>query len=421
MAPEPPRTSRQALVRVAGVSKIYPRVHRPGERLRAFAALLAGREPVAGARVLSDVSLEVFRGESVGIIGENGAGKSTLLKVLTGVISPSRGSVEVNARVAALLELGAGFQPDFSGIDNVRMKAALLGMSARQLEHKLDEILDFADIGDYVHEPVKHYSSGMVVRLGFAVVAASDPQLLITDEVLAVGDESFQKKCIRWIENFLERGNTLLLVSHSMYLVQKLCQRALWLHQGAPRQIGGVFPVTQAYLAWHEEKNAAERRHRRAVQGEGGLYRVAAFRLPGHDRNSGPETVQPASAGHGPDHGPADDIVLQAGSDLHAELILHSPDGRTPVALLGVIRADGTPVYGVASDFDGVAAQRVDEQHFRFRIHFERLPLLPGLYSIRGHAMDPEGLRLCDTAEIRFSVSGESRELGMVRLPHRWS
>jgi lipopolysaccharide transport system ATP-binding protein len=384
-----------------GVSKIYPRVHRPGERLRAFAALLAGREPDAGAEVLSEVSLEVFAGQSVGIIGENGAGKSTLLKVLTGVISPSRGSVAVNARVAALLELGAGFQPDFSGIDNVRMKAALLGMSARQLERRLDDILDFADIGDYVHEPVKHYSSGMVVRLGFAVVAASDPQLLITDEVLAVGDESFQKKCIRWIENFLDDGNTLLMVSHSMYLVQKLCQRALWLHQGRVREAGGVFPVTQAYLAWHEQRNAVERRQRHARQGADGLYRVAAFGLPAH-------------AGE-------DDVVIPAGGDLDAELTLYSPDGRAPVALLGLLRADGTPVYGVASDFDGVAAQRLDGQHFRFRIHFESLPLLPGSYSIRGHAMDPEGLRLCDTAEIRLTVSGESRELGMVRLPHRWS
>jgi len=283
----------QPLVRVQGVSKFYPRVSRPGERLRAFAALLAGRQSREGAEVLHDVSLEVLRGQSLGIIGENGAGKSTLLKVLTGVISPSRGTVEVNAPVAALLELGAGFQPEFSGIDNVRMKAALLGMSARELESKLDDILAFADIGDYVYEPVKHYSSGMVVRLGFAVVSASDPELLITDEVLAVGDESFQKKCIRWIESFLERGNTLLMVSHSMYLVQKLCQRALWLQQGRVREFGEAFPVTQAYLAWHEEKNASERRHRRAHQGEGGLYRVAAFRLqwrrgPGHTRRQRP-------------------------------------------------------------------------------------------------------------------------------------
>ncbi len=391
----------EPLVRIRGVSKFYPRVHRPRERLRAFASLMTGSEIREGAEVLHDVSLEVMPGQSFGIIGENGAGKSTLLKILTGVITPSRGTVEVNARIAALLELGAGFQPEFSGLDNIRMKAALLGMSAAHLDSHLDDILAFADIGDYVYEPVKHYSSGMVVRLGFAVVAASDPELLITDEVLAVGDESFQKKCIRWIESFLEQGNTLLMVSHSMYLVQKLCRQALWLHEGRCREIGDVFPVTQSYLAYHEERSASESRHRRAQQGEGGLYRVSEFSLPG-------------TIGDG-------DPVIAMGDDLVAELVLHSPDGRPPVALFGVMRADGTPVYGVASDYDVVDAEKLDDKHYRFRICFKALPLLPGSYSIRGHAMDPQGIRLCDTAELRFTVSGESRELGIIRLPHRWN
>jgi lipopolysaccharide transport system ATP-binding protein len=391
----------QPLIRVKGVSKFYPRVHRPRERLRAFTSLMTGSELHEGAEVLHDVSLEVTAGQSFGIIGENGAGKSTLLKVLTGVISPSRGSVEVNTRIAALLELGAGFQPEFSGIDNVRMKAALLGMSSIQLDSHLDEILAFADIGDYVYEPVKHYSTGMVVRLGFAVVAASDPELLITDEVLAVGDESFQKKCIRWIESFLERGNTLLMVSHSMYMVQKLCRQALWLHEGRTREIGDVFPVTQSYLAYHEERSAAERRQRRSLRGDSGLYRVSEFSLPGKEGSG--------------------DLVIACGGILEAELVLHSPDGRSPVALFGVMRADGTPVYGVASDYDGIEAEWVDEHHYRFRIRFDRLPLLPGSYSIRGHAMDPQGIRLCDTAELRFTVSGESRELGITRLPHSWN
>ena len=390
----------EPLVRVEGVSKFYPRVHRPGERLRAFAALMAGRTVGEGAEVLHDVSLEVRRGQSFGIIGENGAGKSTLLKVLTGVISPSRGRVAVNGRVAALLELGAGFQPDFSGIDNVRMKSALLGMSARQLDRKMDEILAFADIGDYVHEPVKHYSSGMIVRLGFAVVAASEPELLITDEVLAVGDESFQKKCIRWIERFLEDGNTLMMVSHSMYLVQKLCQQAIWLHEGRTRKLGDVFPVTQSYLAWHEEKNAAERRHRNELKGASGHYRVADLRLVDHESDGS--------------------AVLAGGGSLQAEMILESPVGRAPIGLFGIIRADGTPVYGVGSDFDGVNPEKLPDGRFRLTIRFAELPLLPGTYSLRGHAMDPEGIRLFDTAEIRFSVEGESREMGMVRLPHRW-
>ncbi len=389
------------LVRLQCVSKFYPRVHRPRERLKAFASLMTGKKSLEGAEVLSDINLEITRGQSFGIIGENGAGKSTLLKVLTGVISPSSGTVEVNARIAALLELGAGFQPEFSGIDNVRMKAALLGMSAAQLDRQIDKILAFADIGDYVYEPVKHYSSGMVVRLGFAVVAASDPELLITDEVLAVGDESFQKKCIRWIESFLERGNTLLMVSHSMYIVQKLCRQALWLHEGRSRQLGDVFPVTQSYLAYHEERSAAEREHRHSLSGDRGLYRVSDFRLPGGDGESG--------------------RTIGQGEQLEAELVLESPDGQAPVALFGVMRADGTPVYGVASDFDGISPERLDENHFRFRIRFDSLPLLPGSYFIRGHAMDPQGIRLCDTAELRFTVSGESREMGVVRLPHSWN
>ncbi|MBT8048786.1 MAG: ABC transporter ATP-binding protein [Xanthomonadales bacterium] len=389
------------LVRIRGVSKFYPRVHRPRERLRAFASLMAGSRIREGAEVLHDVSLEVTAGQSFGIIGENGAGKSTLLKILTGVISPSRGSVEVNARIAALLELGAGFQPEFSGIDNVRMKSALLGMSASHLDAHMDEILAFADIGDYVYEPVKHYSSGMVVRLGFAVVAASDPQLLITDEVLAVGDEAFQKKCIRWIESFLDRGNTLLMVSHSMYLVQKLCRQALWLHDGRMREIGDVFPVTQSYLAYSEERTSAERRHRREQSGDSGLYRIKDFALPDQEGER--------------------DLVIGFGGDLRAELVLHSPDGQPPVALFGVMRADGTPVYGVASDFDEIEAEKLDQNHFRFRICFDQLPLLPGSYSLRGHAMDSQGIRLCDTAELRFSVAGESREMGMIRLPHSWN
>ncbi len=390
----------QPLVQVSNVSKFYPRVHHPWERLRAFSALLRGKEPSQGAQVLKDVSFEVLPGESYGIIGENGAGKSTLLKVLTGVISPSSGSVVVRPRVAALLELGAGFQPDFSGMDNVRMKAALLGLTPAQLDQRMDQILAFADIGEYVHEPVKHYSSGMVVRLGFAVVAASDPELLITDEVLAVGDESFQKKCIQWIESFLDRGNSLLLVSHSMFLVQKLCQRALWLHEGRTRMQGDVFDVTQSYLAWHEARSERERQQRDALSGNSGIYRIEHFGLNG--------MVEPQ------------ELDLQQGATLETSLTLISPDGRPPVALFGIVRADGTAVYGVSSDFDHIPAEKLDDNRFRYRLRFSELPLLPGSYSIRGHAMDPEGLRVCDTSEKRFRVTGNSRELGFVRLKHEW-
>ena len=244
------------LVEARALGKAYPKVHRNADRLRALARLLVGSGSGDRHEVLRDVTLDVVRGESLGLIGENGAGKSTLLKLVTGVLTPTSGSVRVNGTIGALLELGAGFHPEYSGRDNIAMAAALYGLAGADLRARMPEIVAFADIGDYIDEPVKHYSSGMVVRLGFAVIASLKPDLLVTDEVLAVGDESFQKKCVRWIEQYLADGGTLILVSHSMYHVQKLCRHACWLRDGKVEQYGDVFDVTQAYLAYHERKSA---------------------------------------------------------------------------------------------------------------------------------------------------------------------
>ena len=388
------------LVRIEGVSKIYPRVHKSRERLQAFASLLFGREPAHGARVLNDINLEVVRGQSLGIIGENGAGKSTLLKVLTGVIQPTKGRVMVHANIAAMLELGAGFQPDFSGMDNVRMKASLMGLTNKELDERLDDILAFADIGEYIHEPVKHYSSGMVVRLGFAVITACRPDLLITDEVLAVGDESFQKKCIRWIQEFLEQGGTLLLVSHSMYVVQKLCQKALWVHAGGIEQYGDVFPVTQAYLAWHERRNAKEKESQVKAKGDGAYYRIEQLTLAGNDEEAPPKFAM--------------------GEDIDVELQIYSPDDRPPVGVVGVVRADGTPVYGVVSDNENATPVKLSENQYRFRLRLNNIALLPGSYNLSAHSMDPEGMRVFDSRQVAFVITGETREVGYIRLPHKW-
>ncbi|MGB7451452.1 MAG: ABC transporter ATP-binding protein [Lysobacterales bacterium] len=388
------------LVRIEGVSKIYPRVHKSRERLQAFISLLFGLEPANGSKVLSNINLDVVRGQSLGLIGENGAGKSTLLKVLTGVIQPTTGRVMVHGKVAAMLELGAGFQPDFTGMDNVRMKASLMGLSNKELDERLDDILAFADIGEYIHEPVKHYSSGMVVRLGFAVITACRPDLLITDEVLAVGDESFQKKCIRWIQQFLDQGGTLLLVSHSMYVVQKLCQKALWVHAGGIEQYGDVFPVTQAYLAWHEKRNAKDKEMQLKATGDGAYYRIEEFTLLGIN---GDET--PAFA---------------MGEDLDVELKIYSPDDRPPVGVVGVIRADGTPVYGVVSDNENTTPVKLADHYYRFRLRLTNIALLPGSYNLSAHSMDPEGVRVFDNRQMAFTITGDTKEVGYIRLPHEW-
>ena len=388
------------LVKIEGVSKVYPRVHKSRERLQAFVSLLFGREPVHGAKVLSNINLDVVRGQSLGIIGQNGAGKSTLLKVLTGVIQPTQGRVMVHAKIAAMLELGAGFQPDFSGMENVRMKASLMGLSNRELTERLDDILEFADIGEYIHEPVKHYSSGMVVRLGFAVITACRPDLLITDEVLAVGDESFQKKCIRWLQQYLEQGGTLLLVSHSMYVVQKLCQKALWVHDGGVEQYGDVFPVTQAYLAWHEKRNAKEKEKQIKASGDGTYYRIEQFTLAGGNDENPPKFAM--------------------GEDLDIELQIYSPDNRPPVGVVGVVRADGTPVYGVISDNEDVLPVKVTDHYYRFRLRLSDIALLPGSYNLSAHSMDPEGLRVFDNRQMAFMITGDTKEVGYIRLPHEW-
>ncbi len=387
------------LIEVANLGKAYPARTDPAGRLGAFFRLLAGRE-VERRPVLAGVNFRIDRGESLGIIGENGAGKSTLLKLLCGVNSPDAGTVQRVGSLGALLELGAGFDPQLSGRQNIRVAAGLMGWSSVQIAERVEEILAFADIGRYIDEPVKHYSSGMVVRLGFAIIAAVKPDLLITDEVLAVGDESFQKKCIRWIESFLEGGGTLLLVSHSMYHIQKLCKHALWLKDGNVEAYGDVFAVTQDYLAYHERKSLRESGPQFERDYAGGEYRITQVRLNGSE-DSAPQ------------------VLHQAGS-IALRVVVYAPDGRRPELGIGLLRADGTPVYGTTSEIDAAAAVRVDAQHWAFECHFEALPILPGGYTIKLHALDPEGVRLFDTVERGLVVRGKSRELGLVRLPHRW-
>jgi lipopolysaccharide transport system ATP-binding protein len=389
----------EPLVELAGVTKRFPRVARPRDRMRALGRLLLGREPLDPIPVLENIALRVERGQSLGIIGENGAGKSTLLKVLTGVLAPSAGVVRVNGSHAALLELGAGFHPEYTGRANVEMAGALMGFSTRELRAKLDEILDFADIGRYIDEPVKHYSSGMVVRLGFALVAARRPDLLITDEVLAVGDEAFQRKCVAWIESYLGGGGTLLLVSHSMYHVQKLCKQALWLHRGRVEAYGEVHDVTQRYLAY-EETRIAEGGASHAQSSASLEFAVTALELNG-------------GSGEG-------ECAVEAGADLLVRAQLRSRSGRAPHLALGVVRADGTPVYGTGSEFDRAAPERMDDNAYAYTVRFPRLALLPGSYLVRAHALDPEGMRLFDCLERVLVVRGTSREFGLVRLEHEW-
>ena len=254
-ATPPQQLADDPVIRVQGLSKCYLIYDRPQDRLKQSIVprlqRLVGRPPHAYHRefwALRDVSFEVRRGETVGIIGRNGAGKSTLLQILCGTLHPTAGAVTTSGRVAALLELGSGFNPEFSGRENVYLYAGVLGLSRRQVQERLDDIAAFADIGEFIDQPIKTYSTGMVLRLAFAVIAHVDAEILVIDEALAVGDAFFVQKCMRFLRRFMERG-TILFVSHDAGSVINLCQRAIWLQHGAIRAHGPPKQIAEAYLA----------------------------------------------------------------------------------------------------------------------------------------------------------------------------
>lgn len=245
----------ECVIRVAHVGKSYRMYRKPSERL--LHAIFGGKDGgVSEFWALHDVSLDVRRGETFGIIGRNGSGKSTLLQIIAGTLQQTRGEVAVKGRVAALLELGSGFNPDFTGRENVYLNATILGLTRREIDERLDSILAFAGIGEFIDQPVRSYSSGMSVRLAFAVIAHVDADVLIVDEALSVGDVFFAQKCMRFLREFRKDG-TLLFVSHDAAAVTNLCDRALWLDSGIMKMQGSAKEVVETYMA---QQHAADRR-----------------------------------------------------------------------------------------------------------------------------------------------------------------
>ena len=237
---------RELAIHVDHVTKVYKLYQRNKDRL--LESLGLTRKPRSTPHyALNDVSLDIYKGETVGIIGTNGSGKSTILKIITGVLHETSGTVEVNGRISALLELGAGFNMEYNGIENIYLNGTMIGFSEEEIDAKLQDILDFADIGDYVYQPVKTYSSGMFVRLAFAVAINIDPEILIVDEALSVGDVFFQAKCYRKFEEFKKKGKTILFVSHDLSAISKYCDRAILLNQGVKLGEGSPKDMIDAY------------------------------------------------------------------------------------------------------------------------------------------------------------------------------
>ncbi len=236
------------MIEVKNLTKIYKIYDKPGDRIKEALFPKKYKDKIKEFYALANINFSVEKGETVGIIGKNGSGKSTLLKILTGVINQTSGEKVMDGSVSALLELGAGFNPEYTGIENIYLNGTIMGMKREEVEEKIDEIAEFAEIGEFINRPVKNYSSGMFVRLAFAVAINTDPDILIVDEALAVGDYRFQAKCYNKFEELKEKGKTILFVSHDVDAVRRFCSRALWLDNGKVIMDGDVNEVTSKYM-----------------------------------------------------------------------------------------------------------------------------------------------------------------------------
>ena len=239
--------NEELAIRISHLDKVYKLYKKPMDRLKESLGLSGKKRLSKDHYALRDVGFEVKKGETVGIIGTNGSGKSTILKIITGVLSPTAGEVEINGRISALLELGAGFNQEFTGIENIYLNGTMIGFSKAEIDAKLQDILDFADIGDFVYQKTKTYSSGMFVRLAFAVAINIDPEILIVDEALSVGDVFFQNKCYHKFEEFKAQGKTILFVSHDLSSIAKYCDRVILLEKGKKLGEGGTKEMIDMY------------------------------------------------------------------------------------------------------------------------------------------------------------------------------
>lgn len=374
-------------------------------------------------QVFSDLCLSIRQGSMTGVIGENGSGKTTLLKLLCGILRPDAGNIHVRGRVSALIELGAGFHPDFSGRENVFMNGIVLGLSKQDVRDRFDSIVSFAELGDRIEEPVRTYSSGMFMRLGFAVAVHVDPDILLIDEVLAVGDEAFGHKCQAKIEELKGQGKTIVLVSHDLQAVERWCTEAVWIDRGVVMQVGEPAMVIDAY------RQEVSRREKERLLGE---HRAALLAEPAGHVESPATSTEPALDRWGTREveiaavrllgaGGVESYLFEPGQPMTVELEyqVHTPVEQ-PVFGIGIFRGDGVQCYGSNTHIERLEVARL-AQDGNVRCEIERLDLVEGSYylDVAVHAEDGRAYdyqkRVCP-----FAVRSPIKDIGVYRPPHRW-
>jgi lipopolysaccharide transport system ATP-binding protein len=389
------------------LTKHYRLYSGPGARL---AEWLTRRPRHLVHRALDGIEFRQLRGEGIAVVGENGAGKSTLLKLVAGVSRPTSGQLEVDGRVAAILELGSGFHPAFTGRQNIRLNAALLGLSEAEIRVREPEIVAWSELGDFIDRPVREYSSGMVVRLGFSIATQVDPEILIVDEALSVGDGYFQKKSMDRMVAFVESGGTLLFCSHALYLISAFCEKALWLRQGKVAAFGATPDVVreyEEYLLTRQREAAAPGRARSAV------------RSAADDDAQGPVRLLSMRALDRPGDRP----TWRPGESVRFEVIFESDDPARPIHVGALLESEeGLVVSSFGSNLPGLPPFSGRQRH-EVVLEIPSLPLVKGSYNLTFLLLDDRGLHVYDRRYLRHALSVESAHFdsGFVHVPYRWT
>jgi ABC-2 type transport system ATP-binding protein len=352
---------------------------------------------------LRDLSFEIPTGSTFGIIGSNGSGKSTLLKCLTGILTPEKGSVSVNGRIAALLELGAGFHPDLSGRENIFLNGAILGMTSKDIHKNLDNIVEFAGLGEFIDTPVKNYSSGMTVRLGFAIAINVDPEILIIDEVLAVGDTAFQQKCLEKIEEFRGDGRTIILVSHGLPVVAQICDTVVWIEKGELQAVGPAQEIVSKYYATSHDALPIDDNEIGQRWGSGEVS-ISKIQLLNRDQIA--------------------QRIFHTGEPLNIAIDYTSQiDISNASVAIGITHLHGTDIWGTSTEKNSVKLP-IAVGSSSLNLELNNLPLLNGTYDLSVAITDQAGIHEFDHWEkrVRFDVhQGDIYNSGLVNISSSWT
>ncbi len=409
----------ETAIRVLGLSKCYQLYQHPKDRLKQFLwphQWWGARQFYRELWALRNINLAISHGEVVGIVGQNGSGKSTLLQLVCGTLTPTHGEVQINGRVAALLELGAGFNPEFTGRENVLMSAAIMGLSSSEIAHRIEDIIDFSGVRDFIDQPVKTYSSGMFVRLAFSVAINVDPDILVIDEALSVGDGAFARKSFTRIMEMRDAGKTILFCSHSLFQVESLCSRAIWINQGQLVLDGESAEVATAYQAFLDKSTFNSAPDTLITPHDTGAT------APGRQNISGSahlDKIKLHINGSETEHA----AIISGESSLTIEISFASdPTLPCPTVAMTLQTQDGRIISSAATWEDKFTVQRTASGSGQVCLTLDQFPLLKGEYLVSAYLLCERGLHLYDSAEsiATLKVKQIGRLQGYVSIPHRW-